>query len=183
MKGAAHHIWDWQREDRRPTWHETFMMLAEVASTRSTCNRGPMQRFRTHRGTGACIVTPDNHKVSLGYNGSCPGQPHCDDAGHELVNGSCVRTIHAEENAVINATFSLQGCRIYTTTFPCYNCAKRIVAEGITIVFYSREYKPDRTPNGRDLFTAAGIQTVELNLDVAPRVHIEGDDGDEYQTY
>jgi len=183
LKDAALHVWQWQSEHRRPSWDEVFMMLAEIAATRSTCDRGPMQRFRKHRGTGACIAHADNRHVALGYNGSAPGLPHCDEAGHEMVNGSCVRTIHAEENAILNATFELRGSRIYTTTFPCYNCAKRIVSVGIKTVYYEREYKPDRKPNGRDLFAEAGVAMVELNLDVPPRVFIEGGEHDELETY
>ena len=183
MKDAPLHIWSWQREQRRPQWDEVFMMMAEIAATRSTCDRGPMQRFRKHRGTGACIATPDNRKVALGYNGSVPGLPHCDDAGHEMVNGHCVRTIHAEENAILNATFPLQGCKIYTTTFPCYNCAKRIISAGIKIVIYQHEYKPDVKPNGRDIFVESGVELRELNTDVPPRLHIEGGEHDDYETF
>lgn len=138
------------------------MMLAEIAATRSTCDRGPKQRFRRHRGTGACIASEDRRKVSLGYNGSVPGQPHCDDADHEMVNGSCVRTIHAEANAIINATFELRGAVIYTTTFPCYNCAKLIISIGITEVVYEHEYKPESRPNGRDIFAADQISVRQL---------------------
>lgn len=158
-------IWNWQREHRRPAWDEVFMMLAEIAATRSTCDRGPKQRFRRHRGTGACIASEDRRKVSLGYNGSVPGQPHCDDADHEMVNGSCVRTIHAEENAILNATFPLEHSTIYTTTMPCYNCAKRIITVGIKMVVYQHEYKSDRQPNARDLFAAAQVELRLLLLD------------------
>jgi len=158
-------IWAWQRDHRRPSWDEVFMMLSEIAATRSTCDRGPKQRFRKHRGTGACIASIDHRRVALGYNGSVPGLPHCDEAGHEIVNSSCVRTLHAEENAILNATFPLNDCTIYTTTFPCYACAKRIISVGITKVVYQHEYKSDRQPSARDLFAAALVELSQLVLD------------------
>lgn len=164
MRDPILEIWQWQQEHRRPSWDEVFMMQAEIAATRSTCDRGPKQRFRKHRGTGACIASEDRRKVSLGYNGSVPGQAHCDDAGHEMVNESCVRTIHAEENAILNATFPLESSTIYTTTFPCYNCAKRIISVGIKKVVYQHEYKP-QTPSARDLFAAALVEVRQLRLD------------------
>jgi dCMP deaminase len=117
-----------------------FMMMAEVASSRSTCDRGPEQKFRKHKGTGAVIVTKDNRRLSIGYAGSPPGAPHCDTAGHEIKNSHCVRTIHAEENAILNAHFDLKGSKIYITTVPCYDCCKRIASVGISEVRYQHVY-------------------------------------------
>lgn len=163
-RACAMTIWQWQFEHRRPKWDEVFMMLAEIAATRSTCDRGPKQRFRNHRGTGACIASVDRRKVALGYNGSVPGQPHCDEADHEMVNNSCVRTIHAEENAILNATFPLEGSTLYSTTMPCYNCAKRIITVGIKQVVYQHEYKPQH-PCSMDLFAAASVDVRQMSLD------------------
>ena len=133
-------IWKWQSEQRRPNWDEFFMMLAEVAATRSTCDRGPNQRFRDHKGTGAVIVSKDNRRIAMGYNGSPPGVPHCDDIGHRLVDSHCVSTLHAEENAILNSTFNLEGCKIYSTTIPCFDCCKRIIAVGIVEVVFQHTY-------------------------------------------
>lgn len=133
--------WVWQKESRRPSWDEYFMMIAQISATRSTCNRGPKQLFVDRSGTGAVIVSPDRRKLSIGYNGSPPSHPHCDDEGHLMVDGHCVRTIHAEENAIINCAFDTYGCSIYTTTVPCYDCAKRIVSAGIKSLFYLDDYE------------------------------------------
>jgi deoxycytidylate deaminase len=89
--------------------------------------------------------------------------------GHLVIpgapGGSCVRTLHAEENAILNATFELKGSTLYTIDFPCYNCAKKIAAVGIDQVYYQRDRKPDRQPHGRSLFDRARIRVVNLVLD------------------
>lgn len=159
-------IWNWQKQGRRPTWDEVFMIHAEVAATRSTCDRGPGQRFSDHKGVGACIVSPDNRNISLGYSGSPPGTDHCDDKDHIMVDGSCVRTIHAEENAILNSSFSLKGCRIYTTAFPCYNCSKRIIAAGIVEVIWQYAHKLDRIPSGSQLLCDSHISMRKLEMDI-----------------
>lgn len=160
-------IYAWQSEERRPTWDENFMMHAEIAATRCTCDRGPSQRFSTHKGIGAAIVSRDHRRIAMGYAGSPPGLPHCDDVGHEIIEGtsSCVRTIHAEENAILNATFGLRGCTIYSTAAPCYNCAKRIISSGIVRVVYQHEHKPGRKPSGFDIFKSAGIRVDKLSME------------------
>lgn len=193
-------IWNWQHENRRPSWDEFMMMHAEVASTRSTCDRGPDQRFRDHKGTGAVICTPDYRKVSMGYNGSPPGQPHCDEmrcteygcgfvwgvtsdlmssidcpecgslgtvkGGHIIHDGHCIATIHAEENAILNASFELIGCYLYCTTKPCYDCCKRIISVGILKVFYQHAYasRYSLEDRGIRLLSNAGIEVRRLGI-------------------
>jgi len=86
------------------------------------------------------------HVRGRGTVGSCP---RCDTearavkatGGHIMVNGSCVRTIHAEENAILNSTFDLKGCRIYSTTVPCYDCCKRIATARLSEVVYQHLYE------------------------------------------
>jgi len=159
-------VWAWQVTGKRPSWDELFMMLAEVVSTRSTCDRGPEQRFREHRGTGAVIVSYDNRQVAIGYNGSPPGAAHCDDVGHKLVDGHCVATIHAEENAILNATFNLNGCRLYSTTLPCFDCCKRIVSVGINEVIFQHRYtsRYDSQEMGLALLKDCGVVYRQLDL-------------------
>lgn len=159
-------IWSWQEERRRPNWDEMFMMMAEVAATRSTCDRGPKQRFRNHKGTGAVIASPDNRRVAIGYNGSVPKAPHCDDAGHQMIGGHCVRTVHAEENAILHAPFDLVGCQIYTTTIPCFDCCKRIVSVGIVEVIYQHPYtsRYDSQELGLALLHSCGVLCRQMAL-------------------
>lgn len=77
----------------RKNWDAYFMDIANAVSTRATCDR---------RLVGAVIVK-DRAILSTGYNGSISGLPHCDDAGHDMEEGHCQRTLHAECNAIIQA--------------------------------------------------------------------------------
>lgn len=121
----------------RPSWDEYFMQMAHLVATRSTCPR---------RHVGA-VVVKDKHVLSGGYNGSLPGQPHCDDIGCMTQGASgCLRTIHAEINAVAQAArhgINLSGSTIYVTTSPCMSCFKSIIAAGIIEVVYDNEYRED----------------------------------------
>ena len=130
-------------ENKRPSWDEYFMEMAELARKRSTCLR---------RGVGAVIVK-DNHVLATGYNGSPAGIAHCSEAGclraqmnvpsgqrHELCRG-----LHAEQNAIIQAAkigVSIAGATLYCTHYPCSICAKMIVNAGISRIVYIYPY-PD----------------------------------------
>jgi dCMP deaminase len=106
----------------------------EVAR-RSTCNRAQV---------GAIIVR-DKRILTTGYNGSPTGLPHCTDVGCLMVNGHCVRTLHAEQNAIIQAALhgvSTAGGTLYITHQPCLTCAKMIINAGIRRVVYGGDY-PD----------------------------------------
>ena len=109
---------------RRPSWDEYFLKLAMLASERATCPR-------MHCG---CVLVRDKFVLATGYNGSLPGTPHCYEEGCMVVNDHCVRTNHAEVNAVSQASqhgVSLAGATAYVTNMPCTNCAKLLVAAGI----------------------------------------------------
>src|SRR3954462_7850362 len=112
----------------RPTIDEYFLQMAALTATRATCDRKPV---------GAVIVK-DKRTVSTGYNGSPKGMPHCDEAGHllKVVDGreSCIRTLHAESNALDDAGRRAEGGTLYCTVTPCYECAKRIINAGIVRV-------------------------------------------------
>src|SRR3989338_7278239 len=82
-----------ERKHYRPSWDDYFMSLARIIASRGTCNR---------LYTGAVLVK-DKRIISTGYNGSPPGLPHCDEVGHLLEDGHCVRTIHGEHNAILQA--------------------------------------------------------------------------------
>jgi len=115
----------------RPKWDTYFMRLAYLAATRATCDR---------KHVGAIITSPDHRTVATGYNGSPIGTLSCDEIGHELVEGHCVRTLHAESNAIDFAGRFAQGCTLYITVSPCYDCAKRIVGAQINRVVYDQFY-------------------------------------------
>lgn len=115
------------------------MSIAFLVSTRATCDR---------KKVGAVLVK-DRTIISTGYNGAAAGMPHCDDVGHELkeIEGrpSCVRTIHAESNAIDKAKVDLKGATLYSNVIPCYDCAKRIVNAGIRRVLYAEYYASRNT--------------------------------------
>jgi len=143
----------------RPTWDEYFLNLLEPLGRRGTCDRGR---------SGSVIVSPGNTILSTGYAGSPPGQPHCDQAGHMMVTvidekGSeskhCVRTLHAEENAILQCAkdgIKLQGATIYSKMVPCYNCAMRILRVGIKRVVAQKRYHADKL--SMELFKDAGVE-------------------------
>jgi len=122
-------------------------MLAVVAA-RATCDRGR---------SGAIIVY-QQQIVATGYVGSPPGFPHCDDVGHELVNGHCVRTVHAEQNALASAArhgISVLGGTIYSTMTPCRTCAMLIITAGIDRVVAAYTYPGEN--GGHAILQKAGI--------------------------
>lgn len=123
-------------KDQRIPWDQYFMMQAVLLSSRSTCER---------LSVGATIVR-DKRIIAGGYNGSVSGDVHCIDEGCYLVDGHCVRTIHAEMNAILQcAKFgaATDGAEIYVTDFPCLQCTKMLLQAGITKIHYSRNYHND----------------------------------------
>lgn len=121
----------------RPSWDEYFMEIAYKVATRATCDR---------KHVGAVVVR-DNTILSTGYNGSVSGGEHCDDAGHLMHNGHCIRTVHAEANAIAQAARNgvvLEEATLYVTASPCWDCAKLISNAGITKVVYGERYNDDK---------------------------------------
>jgi dCMP deaminase len=122
---------------RRADWFEYFMAIADQVSTRSTCDR---------KHVGA-VIARDKVILSTGYNGSLRGAPHCNDVGHDMENGHCVRTMHAEANAVAQAAkngVNINNSEIYVTASPCLNCFKLIANCGITTIYYKEFYRDER---------------------------------------
>ncbi len=118
----------------RPDWDEYFMGFARAAARRATCDR---------QHVGAVIVV-EKQVVATGYNGSVRGLPHCDEVGHDLVGGHCVRTIHAEMNALAQAArrgVAVEGAAIYTTASPCWACFRVLVNAGIRVFVYDLPYR------------------------------------------
>ena len=125
---------------KRVNWETYFMNIAKEVSTRSTCDR---------KHVGAVIVR-DKTILSTGYNGSIKGLKHCDEIGHEMVDGHCVRTTHAEANAIVQSAkngVSINNSEIYVTASPCYNCFKLIANSGIKTIYYDEFYRDERIIN------------------------------------
>ena len=123
--------------NHRVSWEQYFMNIAKEVATRSTCNR---------KHIGAVIVR-DKNILATGYNGSIRGLAHCSDAGHEMENDHCVRTIHAEANAIVQAArngVQIENSEIYVTASPCYDCFKMIANAGITAIYFAEFYRDDR---------------------------------------
>ncbi|WP_061775918.1 ComE operon protein 2 [Levilactobacillus senmaizukei] len=142
--------------DERIPWDQYFMLQALVISTRSTCNR---------LAVGATLVR-DKRIIAAGYNGSVSGDEHCLDEGCYLVDGHCVRTIHAEMNAVLQcAKFgeATDGAEIYVTDFPCLQCTKMLLQAGIKKISYLRNYHND--PYAQKLIDLKRVELHQVTVD------------------
>ena len=120
----------------RMSFDEYFLRMALLASERATC-----QRLKV----GAVIVKNKN-VLATGYNGSASGEVHCIDEGCLMRDGHCIRTIHAEQNALLQCAkhgFNVNGASIYVTHFPCLHCTKSLVTVGIREIVYLNDYRND----------------------------------------
>ncbi len=150
----------------RPSWDEYFLHLVDEVAQRATCDRG----------RSGCLIVRDKRILATGYVGSPPGQPHCDEAGHLLrqvidENGDtrehCVRTIHAEQNAICQAArygISLADTTLYCTMEPCRTCAMLIVSVGIKRVVARRLYHAGG--DTRQLFADSSVELVVVDRTV-----------------
>lgn len=139
----------------RVSWDRYFMNLAVEAATRSTCPR---------KAVGAVIVR-DRAILATGYNGSLRGLEHCTDIGCLMENEHCVRTVHAEANAILQAArhgVGIDGADIYVTASPCWNCFKLIANSGIRRILYGEFYRDERI---HDFAEQAGIELAFLGLE------------------
>lgn len=148
----------------RPTWDEYFINIMNAVATRSTCDRG----------RSGCVITKNNTILSTGYVGSPPGMPHCDEVGHQMKNvihvdeggrttSHCVRTTHAEANAIYQAAkngVTIEGATLYCRMTPCRVCAQAIISCGITGVICERRYHAGA--ESIEMFCEAGISIVHL---------------------
>ena len=127
---------------KRPSWDEYFLNLCEAVSKRATCDRG----------RSGCVIVKDKRILATGYVGSPAGLPHCDEMGHDIrkvfddvgnVTQHCVRTLHAEQNAIIQAAkfgVSIEGATLYSKMVPCRACAMMIINSGIKRVVARKHY-------------------------------------------
>ena len=141
----------------RPSWDEYFLEVMHSLAKRATCDRG-----RT-----ACVIVKDNQIIVSGFVGSPPGLPHCDEVGHLLKNLThedgtttthCMRTIHAEQNAICQAAkrgVSIEGATIYCKLAPCRTCAMLLISAGIKRVV--AEYKYHAGAESEAMLKQAGV--------------------------
>ena len=149
----------------RIPWDQYFMAQSLLISTRSTCTR---------LAVGATIVR-NKRVISGGYNGSVSGDVHCSDEGCKVVDGHCVRTVHAEANAILQcAKFgaSTEGADIYVSYFPCLQCTKMIIQAGIKNVYYLHDYRTSEY--AKELISHAGIEIKKVDMpdDFFQKVHV-----------
>ena len=147
----------------RPSWDEYFIRLVDEVASRATCDRG----------RSGCVVVRDKRIICTGYVGSPPGLPHCDEVGHDIkkmvdddgtIRQHCVRTIHAEQNAICQGAkygLSLAGTTLYCTMEPCRVCAMLITSAGIQRVVAKRRYHAAQ--DSRHILAEAGIELSVLD--------------------
>lgn len=131
--------------DKRPSWDEYFMEIMHTVSKRATCDRG----------RSGCVIAKDNQLLVSGYVGSPVGLKHCDEDGHILkkvmhidegdrISEHCVRTVHAEQNAICQAAkrgISIEGATLYCRMTPCRTCAMLIINCGIKRIVCEKKYQ------------------------------------------
>lgn len=154
------------RKNSRPTWDEYFVNIANEVASRATCDRG----------RSGCIIVKDNQILVAGYVGSPIGLPHCDDVGHLLrktvredgtTSEHCVRTVHAEQNAICQAArrgIPIEGATLYCRMTPCRVCAMLIINCGIKRVVCERKYQ--RAQDAEEMFELSNIELVYINDEV-----------------
>jgi len=150
-------------EYKRPDWDEYFMEIMNTVSKRATCDRG----------RSGCVIVKDKHILVTGYVGSPKGLPHCDSVGHKMksmvhedktITEHCVRTAHAEMNAICQAAklgIPLAGATLYCRMTPCRTCAYAIINCGISIVICERKYQLAK--ESEEILKDAGICLYYIN--------------------
>lgn len=150
----------------RPTWDEYFMDLANSAARRATCDRG----------RSGCVIVRDKQVLVTGYVGSPQGLQHCDEVGHLFkkvfhedgkVTQHCVRTVHAEQNAICQAArrgIGLDKATLYCKMTPCRTCAMLIINCGIERVVCEKKYHAGA--ESEQLFKEAEVELEYFSEDV-----------------
>jgi dCMP deaminase len=136
------------------------MEITLDVSKRSTCLRAQV----------GAIIVKDKRILTTGYNGAPKGLPHCLDEGCEMVAGHCVRSLHAEQNAILQAALygvPLEGGTIYTTHQPCVVCAKMIINAGLERVVFAGQY-PDELAVKYLRLAQIGIEHIDLGERTPP---------------
>lgn len=150
----------------RPSWDDYFMDIAKAVAKRATCDRG----------RSGCVVVKDKQILVTGYVGSPPGFPHCDEVGHQMKTVThedgrqtqhCVRTTHAEQNAIAQAArlgVPLDGSILYCRMTPCATCARLIITSGVERVVCEKKYHAGA--ESEEMFETAKIPIVFMDNEV-----------------
>lgn len=150
----------------RPSWDEYFIEIMRTASKRATCDRG----------RASCVFVKDRQIIVSGYVGSPVGFPHCDEVGHQLkkmihedgtITEHCVRTVHAEQNAICQAAkrgVSIEGSTVYVNMTPCRTCAMLLINCGVKRVVAAQKYHAGQ--ESETMFKKAKIKLEFLNSEV-----------------
>ena len=149
-----------QRKDYL-TWDEYFMGIAVLSSKRS---KDPNTQV------GACIVSKTNRILSIGYNGTPNGYEDKYfpwDRSGDFLDTKYAFVCHAEMNAISNFKGDkkdLENAKLYVTLFPCNECAKLVIQNGIKeIVYLSDKYKDtDGNIASKRMFDECGVKYNEF---------------------
>ena len=147
-------VTDKSHNERIP-WDQYFMAQAVLLSLRSTCTRLEV---------GATLVR-EKRIIAGGYNGAVSGDVHCIDEGCYVVDGHCLRTIHAEMNALLQCAklgIPTEGSEIYVTHFPCLACTKALLQAGVKGINYLHDYRND--PYAQALIEQLGVSVHQVAL-------------------
>jgi len=149
-------------EYKRPSWDEYFQEIRESVAKRATCDRG----------RSGCVIVKNKQILATGYVGSPAGLPHCDEIGHlmkEIIHDDgtktkhCMRTAHAEMNAITNAArngVQIEGATLYCLMTPCRTCAMAIINAGIKRVHCIRKYHAGK--ESEEMFEHVGIELIYM---------------------
>ncbi|MFU8792808.1 MAG: deoxycytidylate deaminase [Acholeplasmataceae bacterium] len=151
------------------TWDQYFMGVAQLSALRS---KDPSTQV------GACIVNTDKRIIGIGYNGFPMG---CDDRTFpwhndgQLLDTKYPYVVHAEANAILNATTSLKNASIYVTLFPCNECAKLIIQSGIKHIYYvSNKYEQGEPHQAAiKMLKAAGVTFEQIKVGDVTYDHVD----------
>jgi dCMP deaminase len=142
------------------------MEVCDAIAKRATCGRG----------RAGCVIAKDNQLLVTGYVGAPAGLPHCDEVGHQLKkmiheDGSetihCVRTVHAEQNAICQAAkrgIAIEGATLYCRMTPCRTCAMLIINCGIIRVVCQRRYQD--AADSEAMFQKVGIRLEYIHNEI-----------------
>ncbi len=143
---------------QRPSWDEYFMKIADVVGERGTCDRG----------RSGCVIARDRQILATGYVGAPKGLAHCDDVGHQMKTVThedghqthhCMRTTHAEQNAIVEAAkigTPIDGATLYCKMTPCSACAKMMINAGIKRVVCAKRYHAGA--ESEEMFKQVGVE-------------------------
>lgn len=157
-----------------PTWDETFLSLATVWSRRATCPRLSV----------GCVIVRDKQVLSSGYNGAPAGMPHCKDVGCIIEDGHCIRSEHAERNAVAQAAkqgIALNNSTAYVTYYPCHRCLNNLRQAGVReiVVQDTLNLGPNRAT--QEFLQESGVK-YRVHRGIVQEVHILPEDADKMLT-